>query len=494
MGVEGTKSRHFASGSVLMRVLKNYLYNIVYQVFVLLLPFITVPYISRVLEASGVGINAYTSSIMQYFILFASLGINTYGNREIAYYQHDKEKVSQIFWEIYLLRLLLVGLVYVIFLVFLTVVDQYQKYYFYQSFALLAVAFDISWLFMGLEDFKKTVLRNTVVKAISLVLIFTCVKTASDLGIYILILSLSTFFGNLTFFSYLSRTVYPLKQVGKVQPFKHLKASFIMFIPQFSVSLYIVLNKTILGFFKGATDVGYFENADKLIAMVIAVLTATKTVLMPRVAHLHSQGQHDQTKALVYQFFTLLNILALPATVGLMIIAPKFSLWFFGDEFWRTGIALIFYAPSLIFNAWNTVFGQQYLLPLNRMKEYNQSIFYAAMMTVILDLLVAEPFGLYGIAFVSTISEVLVAGIQLYYLRRDIQFKRLFNDYGKMMASALIMGGFIFIYNDYVEMNMLTLVVEVLVGMMVYGVMLWVFKVKMIDSIVETIKKRRRNV
>lgn len=473
-----------------MKVLKNYLYNIVYQVFVLILPFVTVPYISRVLEASGVGINAYTSSIVQYFILFASLGINTYGNREIAYNQGNKDAISRVFWEIYVLRIFLVCIVYCVFWIFLLNVHKYETYYFYQSFGLLAVAFDISWLFMGLEDFKKTVLRNTLVKCVSLILIFTFVKTASDLGLYILILSLSTLFGNLTLFPYLKKTVNPIRSIKKLHPFRHLKASFIMFIPQISVSLYIVLNKTILGFFKGTTDVGYFENADKLIAMVIAVLTATKTVLMPRVASLHSQGQHDKTKELVYQFFQLLNLLAIPATVGLMVIGPKFSVWFFGSEFAPTGIALLFYAPSLIFNAWNTVLGQQYLLPLDRMKEYNNSIFYAAIITVVLDLLVAKPFGLYGIAAVSTVSEILVAGIQMIYLRNDLSFKNLFNGFLKTCLAGLLMGVIIYIINSKVAFNFISLVLEIVLGVVVYIVILLLFKVDIVTSTISIFRRK----
>lgn len=474
-----------------MKIVKNYLYNIVYQVFVLILPFITIPYVSRVLEASGIGINAYTASIVQYFILFASLGINTYGNREVAYRQNNKMKVSRCFWEIYILRIILVATVYLVFWIFLVNVKEYQQYYFYQSFSLLAVAFDISWLFMGLEDFKKTVIRNTLVKCVSLVLIFTLVKSANDLWIYILILSLSALFGNLTLFPYLAKTVYPIKEIGKLHPFRHLKATFIMFIPQISVSLYIVLNKTILGAVKGATEVGYFENADRLISIVIAVITATKTVLMPRVANLHFQGQHKKTKDLMYQFFTLLNILAIPATMALMIMAPNFSTWFFGKNFYPTGIALIFYAPSLIFNAWSTVLGQQYLLPLDRMKEYNNSIIGAAIVTVILDLLVVHPFGLYGIAFISTISEVVVAGIQMLYMRKDISFKHLFNELPKITLASLVMSGILYIVNRLISFNFITLALEVILGLLIYITALWLFKVNTFMVIVNKVKGKK---
>lgn len=101
-----------------MKLVKNFLWNAGYQVFILLVPLITIPYISRVLGPTGVGINSFTNSIVQYFILFGSLGITTYGNREIAYQRDSKEKLSQTFWEIALLRFVSIFIATICYLVF----------------------------------------------------------------------------------------------------------------------------------------------------------------------------------------------------------------------------------------------------------------------------------------------------------------------------------------------------------------------------------------
>ena len=68
----------------------NYLYNLIYQVFTLVTPLITAPYLARVLGADGIGLYSYTESVASYFLLFAALGISTYGQREIAYTQDDR--------------------------------------------------------------------------------------------------------------------------------------------------------------------------------------------------------------------------------------------------------------------------------------------------------------------------------------------------------------------------------------------------------------------
>lgn len=167
-----------------MKLIKNFLWNAGYQVFVLLVPLITIPYISRVLGPEGVGINSYTNSIVQYFSLFGSLGINTYGNREVAYKRDSKEVLSRTFWEISLLRFITIGLAVVAYLIFISFTDEYRVYYVIQGIALVGAAFDISWFFMGMENFRVTVLRNAFVKILSLALIFAFVKTSHDIGIY----------------------------------------------------------------------------------------------------------------------------------------------------------------------------------------------------------------------------------------------------------------------------------------------------------------------
>ena len=76
-------------------ITKNYIYNLTYQVLVLILPLFTTPYISRILGAENIGIYSYTLSITTYFILFGSLGISMYAQREIAIYDKEiKESVN----------------------------------------------------------------------------------------------------------------------------------------------------------------------------------------------------------------------------------------------------------------------------------------------------------------------------------------------------------------------------------------------------------------
>ncbi len=155
-----------------MKVVKNYLYNAFYQVFILLVPLITIPYLARVLGPTGVGINSYTNSIIQYFILFGSIGVDLYGNRQIAFVRGDKVRLTQTFYEIFIMRVITICIAYAAFIVFLMFTHEYKNYYLAQSLSIIAAAFDISWFFMGVENFAVTVFRNLLIRIVTLICIF----------------------------------------------------------------------------------------------------------------------------------------------------------------------------------------------------------------------------------------------------------------------------------------------------------------------------------
>ena len=139
---------------------KNYIYNLIYQMLVLILPLVTTPYLSKVLGAESIGIYSYTISIVTYFVLFGSLGMAMYAQREIAYVQDDKEKRSKVFWETFLVRLISLSISMVIFYFVFAHNGEYSAYYKILLLHIVANIFDISAFFQGMEEFKKTVLEK----------------------------------------------------------------------------------------------------------------------------------------------------------------------------------------------------------------------------------------------------------------------------------------------------------------------------------------------
>ena len=156
-----------------MSVKKNLVYNILYQVLILIIPLITTPYISRVIGPEGIGIHSYTYSIVNYFVLFAMLGINNHGNRSIAMVKDNKEELSKTFVSIYSLQIIMSILMIIIYsIVFIFIENKYRAFFAIQFIYIIATLLDINWFFFGMEEFKLTVIRNSVVKVLSMLSIF----------------------------------------------------------------------------------------------------------------------------------------------------------------------------------------------------------------------------------------------------------------------------------------------------------------------------------
>ena len=196
-------------------VKKNYIFNFVYQIILIILPIITVPYLSRVLGSAGNGVYGYTVAMVSYFIILGSVGISLYGQREIAYYQNDRKKKSKIFWELFFIKLITTILSMIVFGLIFCIDRYYSFYYRILLLEFIANIIDISWLYQGEENFKSIVFKNGVIKLISIACIFLFIKSPSDVWKYILIYCLSTLVGNASLWINLKRDI-DFKGYGKL--------------------------------------------------------------------------------------------------------------------------------------------------------------------------------------------------------------------------------------------------------------------------------------
>lgn len=462
-----------------------------YQILVLIAPLITVPYVARVLGSYGVGVNSYTNSWITFFLLLGQMGISLYGNREIAYNRDDKAKRSKIFWEIEMLQFLTIMFAYCVFIVcMLTYIHQYRIYFAIQSLLIIAGGLDVSWYFMGMEDFKKTVFRNTIIKAISIALIFMFVKQPSDLGKYILLLGLSQVVGNLTLWPYLKGSVQFVK-IKLLRPFRHFYPSLILFIPTITTQIYLVVNKIMLGRLADTVAVGQFDYADKITKIVLAIVTATGSVMLPHIANKFANGDVQGIRKSLYNSFDFVSALAVPMMFGLAAVSINFAPWFLGDDFAVTGKIIMIESPIILFIAWSNVTGTQYLMPVNRVKEYTISVTVGAVANIILNLFLIEAYSANGAALASTISEFIVTAMQIYFIRNTIRRRDLFRQMWKYIISGGVMFIVVFRINSLMKMNFGNLILQVLVGAVIYVIGLIITKAPILNQAKDIIINRQ---
>lgn len=473
-----------------MKVIKNYLYNASYQILLMLAPLITTPYVSRVLGAHGSGINSYTNSWVTFFYLIGQLGITLYGNREVAYHREDKHERSRIFWGIECLQLMTTTMALLVYLLVVFMFSTtFKEYFLLQSLWIVATGLDVSWYFMGMEDFKKTVTRNTIVKLISIGLIFAFVKTSGDLWKYILLLGLAQIGGNVTLWPYLKESIekVPFKEL---HPFEHLYPSILLFIPTITTQVYLVVNRLMLGHMATQDDLGQFDYADKIVKLVLSVVTATGTVMLPHIANKFAKGDLRAVRESLYKSFDFVTALSVPMMLGLMAISAKLAPWFLGSEYALAGHLIFLESPIILFIAWSNVTGTQYLMPVNRVNEYTLSVTVGAVINIIANLFLIRAYGVNGAAIATVISEFAVAAVQLYCIRTTISRRRLFASIWRYLLSGILMYLVVNRLNQIMKMTIINLIIQVIIGAVVYIACLFVFKAPVIKQAKEVLAKR----
>lgn len=478
-----------------MQVLKNFLYNLSYQILVLILPLITVPYVSNVLGAKGVGDYAFTFANTQYFILFGMVGVTLYGNRQIAYVRDDKEKLKNTFYSIYLVQLVTMSLSIILFLIFTFTFNEelYRSLYLVQGINILASLLDISWLLMGLEQFKKTVVRNTVVKLISFASIVLFVKSIDDLVKYTLILALANLLGNLTFWFYIPSMI-GIKDIKVMKLSSHLKASIALFIPQIAIQVYLLLSRTLLGIFTDTVQVGYYDNSQKLVKIALTVATAIGTVMMPKISNTVVTGDMDKVKYYIKNSFFFMNFLSVPLTFGMLGIAKELSPWFFGKEFEGIENLIILSCVIILIISWSNVFGTQLLVPLNKTKEFTLSVTVGAFVNLFLNLIILKSLGSMGACITTVLAEMAVTATQMYILREFINMKELIKSVIIFFPAAIIMFVVVRIIGNAMGAEIITNLIQIVIGGLTYLISLIVlFKLIYKKNIVAFIKNMIKN-
>lgn len=465
-----------------MKLVRNYLYNAGYQILLLITPLLTVPYISRVLGPTGVGINATTNSVITYFLLLGTLGVTIYGNREIAGCREDIHKRSVKFWEIEIMQISTILVAYCVFLIWLYFTTQFKMYFFLQSFLILAGAFDISWYFMGLEDFKKTVLRNVIVKIISLLCIFTLVKDSQDTGIYILILSLSQILGNITLWPYL-RTSVKTVRLGELHIWSHFRPSVALFIPQIAIQIYVALNRTMLWKLDSVTASGYYDYADKLIKLVLALVTATGIIMLPRISNLFAHGETKKIHRYLYASFDFVSCIAFPLAFGVAATATSLAPWFFGAQFSSVSSLLIIESPIILFIGWSNVIGQQYLIPTRQVKQYTQSVTIGAITNIVLNIPLIIIWGVRGAAIATLVSELVVTLYQLFVVRKQLTMWKLFRNFSKYLIAGILMFVVVYCLNIQMKIGVGSIAGQVLEGGLIYAGLLLILQPSLITDV-----------
>lgn len=474
-----------------MRVAKNYLYNASYQIINLILPLVTAHYLSRALGEKAVGINAFTYSIVSYFLLLALLGIDVYGRKLIAEKRDSLKTRSESFWQIFYFHLVSTSIAIILYLIFVYFFGGDVKHYLYlQSIILVASIFDISWFFIGLEDFRKTVLRNIFVRLIMVAAIFIFIQSPKDLWLLIVLTGVTNLIGNLSLWPYL-RNIISKPRLADFDFFRHIKPSLLLFIPNVATQIYLQFNKTLLGLLGDFNQVGLFNYPDQFTRITLALVTATGAVMLPNVAHKFAQGDHLGIISSLKKSMNFVIFLSILLAGGLFITAPAFFGWLLPPNFSPSIEILQVLTPILILIGISNVLGFQFMVPTNRTRPFTISVIVGAVVNLVVNILLIPNFQAIGTAIATVLAELAVLITQLILIRKEVDLKSLFSQSYKYLVAGLIMVVITIILPEISNSNLLQLVVQAVIATVIYLVVLFVLRAPIIVFTKDLIKNRK---
>ena len=472
---------------------RNYIYNLFYQILTLITPLITAPYISRVLGPELIGQLSYAESIVSYFVLFATLGVTTYGVREIAYVQDDKEKRSEVFWNTKCLTLITTAVCLLFYIVFILIYRSNIKLFVLSAILILNVFLDITWFFQGLEEFGKIVLRNTIFRLLTLAYIFIFVHKAKDFYIYVAGLFGLQFISSISLWPLLNGYICKPK---KIRPFKNIKIIISLFVPTIAISIYTVLDKTMIGIFAiSSVENGFYEQALKLSKMVVTIVTALGVVVVPRIGAFVGKGDMDSVKTYMYRSYQFVLFLGIPLYLGLSTVSGNLVPWFFGNGYEKV-IPLLRVLGILILSIGiNNVTGLQYLIPTKRQNLFTFTVIVGAVINFVFNLVLIPRYYSIGAAIASVIAETVIALLQLFLVRNELSFGIVLKRSWKYFVSGIVMFLILFFIEKQLQPSIINTLILFIVGVISYFTVLLILRDKFFlensKNVINKILKRK---
>jgi len=469
-------------------ILKNYFYNAIYQVFLIIVPLITTPYVSRVLLPQGIGQYSFSLSLITYFTIFAALGSNLYGQREISKYQNDKHKQSIVVWEVIIVRIFSTFICLALNFIFygFNAYGSYSLLMLIMSLNIFSTIFDFSFVLMGNEDFGKLAIRNFIIKSLTVASIFVFVKTQNDVWIYTLIHSVMIVLSNLIFIPYVIKHISRVKR-SELHPKKIVVPILKLFLPTIIISIYTILDKTLVGLIlRDDAQNGFYEQTDKIIKIVLTLVTSLSAVMFSRNSEEKQKGNTKALKENVYFATKIVYFIGLPLMFGTIAISKNINLWFFGEGYGEVITLMMVCAPIIMAIGLNNVTGVQYLIAIGRENTFTKTVIIGAVINLMLSIALIFLIGVAGAIISSVISELIILIVQLIILREEISIKKFLLSGWKNLLASVIMFGVLMVVQSCMNSSILNTILLILLGAFIYLVVVVALK----DDFIKDFKRK----
>ena len=401
---------------------RNFIMNAILTMSSFIFPLISFPYVSRILLPEGTGKVSFATSLIAYFVMFAQLGIPTYGVRACARVRDDKEKLSRTAHELLIINLVMTAVSYAVLalaLIFVPRLRQERLLYIVVSFTIFFTTIGMEWLYKALEQYTYIAVRSIAFKVVALVAMFVLVREKEDYVIYGGISILASSASYVTNFFHARRYIF-MKPLGGYQFRPHLKAVMVFFAMSCASTIYTNLDTVMLGFMDTDTTVGYYNAAVRIKNILVSIVTSLGTVLLPRASYYVEHKLWDQFRDITRKALNFVFVAATPMMLYFILFARDGIYLLSGPEYAGAVLPMQIAMPVLLFVGISNILGIQILVPMGRELSVLWSIVAGAVVDLVLNALLIPRFGAAGAATANMVAEGTVMVVQLVMLRKEV--------------------------------------------------------------------------
>ena len=401
---------------------RNFIMNAILTMSSFIFPLISFPYVSRILLPEGTGKVSFATSLIAYFVMFAQLGIPTYGVRACARVRDDKEKLSRTAHELLTINLVMTAVSYAVLalaLIFVPRLRQERLLYIVVSFTIFFTTIGMEWLYKALEQYTYIAVRSIAFKVVALVAMFVLVREKEDYVIYGGISILASSASYVTNFFHARRYIF-MKPLGGYQFRPHLKAVMVFFAMSCASTIYTNLDTVMLGFMDTDTTVGYYNAAVRIKNILVSIVTSLGTVLLPRASYYVEHKLWDQFRGITRKALNFVFVAATPMMLYFILFARDGIYLLSGPEYAGAVLPMQIAMPVLLFVGISNILGIQILVPMGRELSVLWSIVAGAVVDLVLNALLIPRFGAAGAATANMVAEGAVMVVQLVMLRKEV--------------------------------------------------------------------------
>lgn len=479
---------------------KNIILSLFIQVICYISPLIASPYLTRVLGAENIGIYSFSYSYAHYFILFASFGFTNYGTTIISENRADFNRRNELFWSLISSRMLfaLFSVAFYLILIFSNGFVGIQDRNIMLVFTTLIVsaAIDFTFFFRGIEKLDLLSIATAIVNVFYLASIFIFVKNGDDLLLFTVLKTLSTALINVFLIPFLFGRIG--KPKATMTDFKRITiGSFAFFLPTLVMGISASLDQTFIGIFSNNVQVAYYQQTSKITALLSAVLYAASAVILSRASLLtHEEDGESNVKILIAKSIVLCFFILSPVVAGFYLVGNLFIPLYFGDGFASSVSTFFWLLPVAIASSFSSVIISAFYYPRKKTISVTIVISISILINTLLTivLLITTDLGAVAAAIGSLFAELFTTVVLFFRARSVLSLKMMRKDLLKILCSVLAMSAIVFVLNFFMFTKyfepIVTILLDAVIGAVVYFAILLVLKENTLHSLINTFKTK----